>query len=606
MASGGDSEDTAAESGQFRARLGRGARAVQMAWRSSPATAGLWIALLMVAALLPIAIAWVGKAIVDAIVAREVELALTWVVVEMLLVAGVGVAQRGASTLRGLLGVRLGLTVNLEILRKAQTLELRHFQDPEFYDQLTRARREATHRPLAVAAELLGLAGAVVTLLGFVTLLLGYSALAVLLLLLAAIPAALAELRFSRATFDLRNRRASDARLLGYLEYVLASDEHAKEVMTQGLGPVLLDRYHGVSEALWVDERRLALRRMGWVALLSQFGTLSFYGCYGYIAVQAATGALGLGDMTMYAFAFRQGQAAFQGILLAIGGLYEHDLYMSNLLRFLAIPTTPRPLMLAAAPEREERGIRFEGVGFRYPDQEGFALRNIDLFIPRGETLALVGHNGAGKSTFIKLLAGLYEPTEGRISIDGHDLRTLPREALRARLAVAFQDFNQYQVTARENVGFGDPAHMADDERVGAAVLRGGAAELVAGLPAGLETQLGRWFHGGVELSGGQWQRVALARAFMRREADILVLDEPTAALDIDAEGEVFARVRELAEGRTVLLISHRFANVRLADRIVVLEASGVVEQGSHAALMAADGLYAAMFRKQARGYALA
>lgn len=589
----------------LRARLGRGAQAVRMAWRSSPGTAALWIALLTVAALLPVAVAWVGKAIVDAIVAQEVDVALAWVAVEMLLVAAIGAAQRGASTLRGLLGVRLGLAVNLEILRKAQSLELRHFQDPDFYDQLTRARREATHRPLAVAAELLGLMSAVVTLLGFVTLLLNYSALAVLLLLLAAIPAALAELRFSRATFELRNRRASDARLLGYLEYVLASDEHAKEVMMLGLGPTLLGRYEGVSEALWVEERRLALRRMGWVALLSQLGTASFYGCYAYVAAQAASGALGLGDMTMYAFAFRQGQGAFQGILLAVGSLYEHDLYMSNLLRFLAIPTRPEPRMLAAGPAREERGIRFEGVGFRYPDQEGFALRDIDLYIPRGETIALVGHNGAGKSTFIKLLAGLYEPTEGRILLDGRDLRTLPKAELRGRLAVAFQDFNQYQLTVRENVGFGDPAHCDDPARITAAVGSGGAGEIVAELPAGLDTQLGRWFHGGVELSGGQWQRIALARAFMRQEADILVLDEPTAALDIDAEGEVFARVRELAQGRTVLLISHRFANVRMADRIVVLEASGVVEDGTHAGLMGADGLYAAMFRKQARGYAL-
>lgn len=575
-----------------------------MAWRSAPTIAALWIGALALAALAPIAVAWVGKAIVDAIVAHELTRTVTWVLVEMLLLAGLGVLQRVASTLRALLGVRLGLAVNLEILRKAQDLELSHFQDPDFYDQLTRARREAPHRPLAVAGELLGLASAVVTLLGFVTLLLSFSAVAVLLLLLAAVPAALAELRFARATFELRNRRASDARLLGYLEYVLASDEHAKEVMTLDLGPTLLDRYRRVSEAIWVEERGLVLRRMGWVALLSQLGTLSFYGCYVVVAVQAATGTLGLGDMTMYAFAFRQGQGAFQAILLAVGALYEHDLYMSNLLRFLAIPTRPRQLMLVAAAEREERGIRFEGVGFRYPDQDGFALRNIDLYIAPGETVALVGHNGAGKSTFIKLLAGLYEPTEGRILLDGRDLRTFPREALRRRLAVAFQDYNQYQLTARENVAFGDPEHLGDEARVAAAVASGGASEIVAGLPAGLDTQLGRWFSGGVELSGGQWQRIALARAFMRQQADILVLDEPTAALDIDAEGEVFARVRELAAGRTLVLISHRFANVRMADRIVVLEASGVVEDGTHARLIAVDGLYAAMFHKQARGYA--
>jgi ATP-binding cassette subfamily B protein len=594
---------SASESG-LRARLGRGAQAVLMAWRSSPGTAALWISVLAFAALLPVGIAWVGKAIVDAVVAHEVRLALAWVLVEMSLVACMAAAQRGGGMLRALLGVRLGLAVNLQILRKAQTLELRHFQDPEFYDQLTRARREATHRPLSVAAELLGLASAVTTLLGFVALLLSFSVAAVALLLIAAIPAALAELRFSRAAFELRNRRAADARMLGYLEYVLASDEHAKEVMMLGLGPTLLSRYEGVSEDIWREERSLALRRTLWVVVLAQLGTLTFYGCYGFIAMQAALGELGLGDMTMYVLAFRQGQLSFQAILLALGSLYEHDLYMSNLLGFLAIPVAERPRMLAATPEREEQGIRFEGVGFRYPDQDRFALRNIDLLIPPGQTLALVGHNGAGKTTFIKLLSGLYEPSEGRILLDGRDLRSYPREQLRERLSVVFQDYNQYQLSVRENVGFGSPAHADDLARVSDAVAQGGAAELVAALPQGLRTQLGRWFQGGVDLSGGQWQRIALARAFMRSESDVLVLDEPTAALDIDAEGEVFERVRELAERRTLILISHRFANVRMADRIVVLEHSGVLEDGSHAQLIARDGVYAAMFRKQARGYA--
>jgi ATP-binding cassette subfamily B protein len=374
--------------------------------------------------------------------------------------------------------------------------------------------------------------------------------------------------------------------------------------MMLGLAPTLLSRYESVSEDIWKEERGLALRRTFWVILLAQIGTVSFYGCYAFIAVQAATGVIGLGDMTMYVLAFRQGQLSVQGILLALGSLYEHDLYMSNLLGFLAIPVEQRPRMLGPAPIRAEPGIRFEGVGFRYPDQDRFALRNIDLLIPPGQTLALVGHNGAGKSTFIKLLAGLYEPSEGRILLDGHDLRSFPRDELRRRLSVVFQDFNQYQLSARENVGFGSPAHAEDEARVHDAVSDGGAAELIAQLPAGIDTQLGRWFHGGVDLSGGQWQRIALARAFMRRESDILVLDEPTAALDIDAEGEVFERVRELARGRTLVLISHRFANVRMADRVVVLEQSGVVEDGTHDELMAHGGVYAEMFRKQARGYA--
>ncbi len=593
--------------GGLRPRLQRGATALRMAWDSAPATAAAWISATALLAVLPLAIAWVGKAIVDAVVARDLEPALAWVVGELLLMALVGATQRGAGTLRGLLAIRLGLFVNLKILRKALTLDLPHFQDSEFYDRLTRARREATSRPLALAGELLGLVGAVVTLLGFIALLLSFSPLAVLVLVAAAFPAALAELRFSREAFDLRNQRATEARRLGYYEYVLASDEHAKEIMINGLGPTLLARYQETGERLFREERGLALRRTLWVTLLAQLGTLSFYGCYLLIAWRTVLGELGLGDMTLYVIAFRQGQQSFQSILLGLGSLYEHDLYMSNLLAFLAIPTTttralPGP---TAAPARPgERGIRFEDVGFRYPGQREFALRHIDLTIPAGQSMALVGHNGAGKTTFLKLLTGLYTPTEGRILLDGRDLREIPTDELRRRLAVAFQDFNQYQLTARENVAYGCPERQHDAPQIDRAVDDGGARPVIDALPARLDTQLGRWFPGGVDLSGGQWQRVALARAFMRQGADVLVLDEPTAALDVDAEAEVFARVRELAAGRTVLLISHRFPSVRTADRIVVLDRRGVAESGTHAELLAAGGLYAAMFRKQAAGYA--
>lgn len=588
----------------FRARLARGAQAVLMAWRSSPGTAGAWIATIFVAAILPILVIWVGKAIVEAVLAHDVKRSMTWVLVELILVAFVVAAQRGGALLRSLLGVRLALTVNFAILQKTASLTLPHFQDPEFYDQLTRARREAAHRPLSVAAELLSLSSAVATLLGFSALLFRFHPLAVLLLVMAALPTAVVELRFSRVAFELRNKRVTDARLLSYLEFVLASDEHAKEVMMLGLSPTLLGRYRDVSEKLWREERSLSVRRVFWGMLLSQIGNVAFYGCYAFIVLQAASGKMGLGDMTMYALAFRQGQSTFLAILLSLGSLYEHDLYMSNLLQFLAIPSPPLQLTTATGHVREERGIRFEDVGFRYPDQETFVLRHVDLWIPAGQRLALVGHNGAGKSTFIKLLSGLYEPTEGRILLDGRDLRSLSRAELRKRLSVAFQDFNQYQLNARENIGFGCVEHITDDERIRDAAHRGGATNLVEQLPNGFDTQLGRWFSGGVELSGGQWQKLALARAFMRKDADVLVLDEPTAALDIDAEAEVFERVRNLSQGKTLLLISHRFANVRMADRIVVLDKHGIAEDGAHAELMAKDGMYAEMFRKQAQGYA--
>lgn len=592
--------------GGVRARLGRGREALRMAWAGDPRTASAWIGCAAVVAVLPLVAAWVGKAIVDAVVAGALEAALGWVALELVVMAALGLAQRGGGVLRSLLGVRMALCVNLRILGKAVTLELAQFQDPDFYDRLTRARREASSRPLAVAGELLGLIGAGVTLLGFIALLLRFHPVAVLVLVLAAFPAALAELRFSREAFELRHRRATEARRLGYLEYVLASDEHAKEVMMLGLGPTLLAQYRGLSERMWREECGLALRRTLWVALLAQIGTLSFYGCYLYIVWSAVRGAIGLGDMTLYVVAFRQCQHSFQSLLLGVGSLYEHDLYMANLLDFLAAPAPERRALVAGpcAPRREERGLRFEGVGFCYPGAASFVLRGLDLTIAAGETLALVGPNGAGKTTFIRLLTGLYTPSEGRILLDGVDLREIPRDELRRRLSVVFQDYNQYQLSAAENVGYGDHARMGERGEIERAVEEGGAGALVAGLPAGLDTQLGRWFPGGVELSGGQWQRVALARAFMRRDADVLVLDEPTAALDVDAEAEVFGRVRALAAGRTVVLISHRFANVRMADRIVVLARSGVVEAGSHAQLMARDGVYAGMFRRQASGYA--
>jgi ATP-binding cassette subfamily B protein len=309
--------------------------------------------------------------------------------------------------------------------------------------------------------------------------------------------------------------------------------------------------------------------------------------------------------MTLYIVAFRQGQQAFQSILTAIGGMYEDNLYMSNLFEYLAIPTgrpAPQP-ELAALPSGQEEGVRFDDVGFRYPGAEGWALRHVSLYIPRGQSLALVGQNGAGKTTFIKLLTRLYEPTEGRILLDGRDLRTWDEETLRRRIGVIFQDFNQYQFRFRENVGFGSVEHAEDLERLERAVGRGGADEVLRTLPAGLETPLGRWFKEGTELSGGQWQKVALARAFMREEADILVLDEPTAALDAEAEHAIFERFRQLARGRTTLLISHRFSTVRRADRIVVIEQGQIVEQGTHEELMALGGRYAHLFTLQAKGY---
>jgi ATP-binding cassette subfamily B protein len=600
---------------RLRGSLSQTGRTLRLVWRSSPGgTAALGL-LTVGASALPPLVAVVGKLLIDAVVAAHasadgapraaaVGRAVRFVFLELGAVGAIALLERALGLVRQLVGSRLGIDVNVAILEKALALDLRHFEDAEFYDKLTRARREASSRPLSLIQGNFQLLRNALTLAGYVALLVRFSGWMVLALLAATVPAFIAEASFSGAAFRLRNWRSPDARRLNYLEYVMANDEHAKEVKLFGLGPLLLGRYRGLAERFYAEDRSLAARRTAWAWALSLVSTLMFYGCYALIVVATARGAMTLGDMTLYLVAFRQGQQSFQSILTAVGGMYEDTLYMTNLFDFLAIPTD-RPSTAAAstAVVLEEEGVRFEGVGFRYPDVQTWALRGIDVFVPKGQSLALVGENGAGKTTFIKLLAGLYAPTEGRVRLDGRDLRDWDQTELRRRIGVIFQDFNQYQLPVRENVAFGSVAHLDDELRLQRAVERGGARELVDGLGAGLDTQLGRWFKGGAELSGGQWQKVALARAFMREEADVLILDEPTAALDAEAEHAVFERFRGLTKGRTAILISHRFPTVRMADRILVLEHGRVIEDGTHADLLAAGARYARMFGLQAAGY---
>jgi ATP-binding cassette, subfamily B, bacterial len=587
-------------------------RTLGLVWRSSRRATLALAALTLLSAVLPLGVAYAGKGIVDGVVATSGRETMRWVIIELAIVAGQALTQRALAFIRSLLGARLSVDINVMILEKALTLDLRHFEDGRFYDSLTRARREASFRPVSVVTEGFQLVQNSLTLIGYLALILRYSRWAALALFAASVPAAAVEMYFSRSAFRLRNWRSPESRQLNYLEYVLANDGHVKELKLFGLGPTLLGRYKTLAEKIYREDQALAGRRAGWALALSLMGTGAFYACYAGMALAAATARITLGNMTLYLVAFRQGQQAFQSVLAAVGGIYEDTLYMSNLFEYLSIPVSAEePPRLPAYPATTgEAGIRFDGVGFKYPTVPGpnghaekWALRNVSFFVPRGQSVALVGQNGAGKTTLIKLLTRLYDPTEGRILLDGVDLREWDPIKLRARIAVIFQDFNEYQFDVRDNVGVGSLPHLTEEERIVRATARGGAEEVVATLPEGLHTKLGKWAHDGVELSGGQWQKIALARAFMREEADVLVLDEPTAALDAEAEHAIFERFRTLAAGRTTFLISHRFSTVRMADRILVIEGGRILEDGSHQELVAAGARYAHLFSLQAQGY---
>jgi ATP-binding cassette, subfamily B, bacterial len=569
-------------------------------------------------ALLPLAILYIGKLIIDEVVLQRLappeagvgawiesgRLARlgTLLGLELVLALCVDGFARASSLIDSLLAERYSNHASIRLMAHAATLDLEQFESNDQQDRLDRARRQVTGRT-TLLTQLFGQAQGVLTVASLAAGLIAYAPWLILMLIIALCPALLAEMRFNAQGYRLNYFRTPERRQLDYLRYLGSSVETAKEVKLFGLNGFLVERFGRFADTMYADNRSLAVRRALWGGLLSALASLAYYGAYAVIVWRTVEGQFSLGDLTFLAGSLLRLRTLLEQLLLGFSQIAGQALYLEDLFSFFDIvpsissPTSPRHF-----PTPIRSGFVFENVGFRYPESDHWAVRHLNLTHEVGSVLAFVGENGAGKTTIVKLLARLYDPTEGRILLDGHDLREYDLAELRRHVGVIFQDFGRYHFTAAENIGVGRIADISDEARVRAAAERSLAEDVVARLPQGYEQPLGKRFNGGVDLSGGEWQKIALARAYMR-DADLLILDEPTAALDARAEFQVFQRFRDLSKGRTVLLISHRFSTVRMADRIVVLEGGRVVEEGSHSELMAAGGRYAELFELQAAGF---
>jgi ATP-binding cassette, subfamily B, bacterial len=592
---------------------------LQMVWRTSPLLATATATLRFVRALLPVASLYVGKLIIDEVVRMVSTHALSsvalqfpyggaldpligLVALEFALAIVSDVMGRAVSLIDSLLSERFSNETSLRLMEHAATLDLEDFEDSDMQDGLERARRQAAGR-MTLMEQLFGQAQDVVTIVSFGAGLIVYAPWLILLLAIALVPAFVGEAYFNARSYTLNYLRTPERRELDYVRQTGASVETAKEVKIFGLNAFLIERYRTLAESFFDANRRLATRRALWGGALTTIGTIAYYVAYAYIIWRTLHGEFSIGDLTFLAGSFRRLRNLLEGLLIGFSSVAGQALYLDDLFSFFEIePEIASPANPLPFPNPIRQGFTFENVGFRYPGAGRWAVRHLDFTLRAGEVLALVGENGAGKTTLVKLLARLYDPDEGRILLDGHDLRDYDLHALRGNIGVIFQDFVRYHLTAGENIAVGRIDARDDRRRIAAAAHRSLADDVIRKLPNGYDQIIGKRFKGGVDLSGGEWQKIAIARAYMR-DAQLLILDEPTAALDARAEFEVFQRFKELSEGNTAILISHRFSSVRMADRIVVLADGQVEAIGTHDELLAAGGRYAELFELQAAGY---
>ncbi len=591
---------------------------LRQVWQTSPGLTLASLCLRLLRALLPVAMLYVGKLIID----EAVRLAGAGAMPPL----GEALASGHLDTLLELLALELGIAIasdllgrvvsyadtllselftnatSVRLMEHAAELDLEDFEDPELQDKLDRARRQTMGR-MNLMSQLLGQAQDMVTVISFAAGLVAYAPWLIALLALALVPAFLGESHFNTLGYSLNYSWTPERRQLDYLRQVGASVETAKEVKIFNLHRFLIDRYKLLAGRFYQANRRLARKRALWGTVLAALGTLGYYAAYAYIAWRTIRGDFSIGDLTFLSGSFLRLRQLLEGLLTGFSQVAGQALYLDDLFSFFAIEPEirSRPDALPV-PRPIRQGFVFENVGFRYPDAERWAVRHLDFQLRAGEVIALVGENGAGKTTLVKLLARLYDPDEGRILLDGRDLRDYDLDDLRANMGVIFQDFVRYHLTAGENIGVGQVDAMPDTARIRDAARRALADEVIDALPEGYGQLIGRRFKNGVDLSGGQWQKIAIARAYMR-DAQVMILDEPTAALDARAEFEVFQRFKELSEQRTAVLISHRFSSVRMADRILVLADGRIEASGTHAELMAQGGRYAELFELQAAGY---